>query len=80
MSRLCPCDSLFDGVTHEKLLAGDANALAAVLGIDLRNMCLQPVAVALELLVLPLRRGRLLGGHRLFGHDYRIHVHLLRYA
>jgi len=56
---------LFNGrsgrIAHEQLLSGDANAFAAVLGVDFRNVGLQPRTIAVELLALPLRSCQFIG-------------------
>jgi len=48
-------------IAYEQLLSGDANAFAAVLGVDFRNVGLQPRTIALALLALPLRSRQFIG-------------------
>src|SRR5947209_5861486 len=76
---------LIDGfarrISNEKLLSGNTNALAAMFPIDLGDVCLQPRAVALELLVLQICGLDFLASAGIFevnGNAIFLHIRLLR--
>src|SRR5260370_33611445 len=63
---------LFSGVAHEQLLPSDAKALAAVPGVPLRGVALEPSPVSVETLVLGSCPGKLQGVRNVLHYHRRV--------